>query len=49
MCPEKPRKIGVWVSGVEIQVPAVDTRIAVWVSTAEKMFKIVLGETRNVS
>ena len=26
-----------------------DTRTAVWVSAAEKTFKIVLGETRNVS
>ena len=26
-----------------------DTRTAVWVSTPEKCFKIVLGETRNVS
>ena len=47
--PRKPRKIGVWVSGAEIQASGVDTRIAVWVSTAEKMFKIVLGETRNLS
>ena len=45
--PRKPRKIGVWVSGAEIQASAVDTRTAVWVSTAEKFFKIVLGETRN--
>ena len=45
----KPRKIGVWVSGAEIQTSAVDTRTAVWVSTAEKLFKIVLGETRNFS
>ena len=47
--PRKPRKIGVWVSGVEIQTSAVDTRTAVWVSTAEKIFKIVLGETWNFS
>ena len=47
--PRKPRKIGVWVSGAEIQSSAVDTRTAVWVSTAEKIFKIVLGETRNFS
>ena len=26
-----------------------DTRTAVWISTAEKCFKIVLGETRNFS
>ena len=26
-----------------------DTRTAVWVSTAEKLFKIVLGETQNFS
>ena len=26
-----------------------DIRTAVWVSTAEKIFKMVLGETRNVS
>ena len=45
--PRKPRKIGVWVSGAEIQTSAVDTRTAVWVSTAEKFFKIVLGKTRN--
>ena len=30
--PRKPRKIGVWVSGAEIQASAVDTRTAVWVS-----------------
>ena len=47
--PRKPRKIGVWVSGAEIQTSAVDTRSAVWVSTAEKVSKIVLGETRNFS
>ena len=47
--PRKPRKIGVWVSGAEIQTSAVDIRTAVWVSTAEKNFKIVLGETRNFS
>ena len=47
--PRKPRKIGVWVSGAEIQTSAVDTRTAVWVSTAEKIFKIVLGKTRNSS
>ena len=41
--------MSVWVSGAEIQAPAVDTRTAVWVSTAEKFFKIVLGETRNFS
>ena len=28
---------------------AVDTRTAVWISTAEKMFEIVLGETQNSS
>ena len=37
---------GVWVSGAEIQTSAVDTRTAVWVSTAEKIFKLALGETR---
>ena len=47
--PRKPRKIGFEVSGAVIQTSAVDTRIAVWVSTAEKCFKIVLGATRNVS
>ena len=47
--PRKPRKIGVWVSGAEIQTSAVDTRIAVWVSTAEKFSKIVLEKTRNCS
>ena len=47
--PGKPRKRGVWVSGAEIQTSAVDTRTAVWVSTAEKFSKIVLGETRNFS
>ena len=47
--PGKPRKIGVWVSGAEIQASAVDTRTAVWVSTAEKFSKIVLGETRKFS
>ena len=45
--PRKPRKIGIWVSGAEIQTSAVDTRTAVWVSTPEKFSKIVLGETRN--
>ena len=47
--PRKPRKIGVWVSGAAIQTSAVDTRTAVWVSTAEKFSKIFLGKTRNVS
>ena len=47
--PRKPRKIGVWVSGAEIQTSAVDTRTAVWVSTPEKTSKIVLGKTRNFS
>ena len=47
--PRKPRKIGAWVSGAEIQTSAVDVRTAVWVSTAEKLFEIVLGETRNYS
>ena len=47
--PRKPRKIDVWVSGAEIQASAMDTRTAVWVSTAEKIFRIVLGETRNFS
>ena len=42
--PRKPRKIGVWVSGAEIQTSAVDTRTAVWVSTPEKFSKIVLGK-----
>ena len=45
---QKPRKIGVWVSGAEIQTSAVDTRTAIWVSAAEKIFKIVLGETRKI-
>ena len=47
--PRKPRKIGVWVSGAEIQTSVVDTRTAVWVSTAEKFSKIVLGKARNSS
>ena len=47
--PRKPKKIGVWASGAEIQTSAVDTRIAVWLSTTEKFSKIVLGETRNFS
>ena len=47
--PRKSREIGVWVSGAEMQASAVDTRTAVWVSTAEKMCKNVLGETRNLS
>ena len=47
--PRKPRKIGVWVSGAEIQTSAVDTRTAVWVSTPEKFSKIVLGKTWNFS
>ena len=47
--PRQPRKIGVWVSGAEIQTSAVDTRTAVWVSTAEKFSKIVLGKTQNFS
>ena len=47
--PRKPRKIGIWVSGAEIQTSAVDTRTAVWVSTPEKFSKIVLGKSRNVS
>ena len=47
--PRKPRKIGVWVSGAEIQTSAVDTRSAVWVSAPEKFSKIVLGKTRNFS
>ena len=34
--PRKSRKIGVWASGAEIQASAVDTRAAVWVSSAEK-------------
>ena len=46
--PENQEKQGVWVSGAEIQTSAVDTRTAVWVFTAEKIFSIVLGETRNV-
>ena len=37
--PRNPRKIGVWVSGAEIQASAVDTRTAVWVSTPEKCFQ----------
>ena len=41
--PRKPRKIGVWVSGAEIQTSAVDTRTAVWVSTAEKFSREKLG------
>ena len=47
--PGKPRKIGVCVSGAEIQASAVDARTAVWVSTAEKFSKVVLGETRKFS
>ena len=47
--PRKPRKIGVWVSGAEIQTSAVDTATAVWVSTPEKFSKTVLGNTRNFS
>ena len=47
--PGKSRKIGVWVSGAEIQTSAVDTRTAVWVSTAEKFSKRFLEETRNFS
>ena len=34
---------------VIILSPSLDTRTAVWVSTAEKFFKILLGETRNFS
>ena len=45
--PWKPRNIGVWVSGAEIQTSGVDTRTAVWVSTPEKFSKIVLGKTRH--
>ena len=45
--PRKPREIGVWGSGAEIQTSPVDTRAVVWVSTAEKMFRIVVGETWN--
>ena len=37
--PRKPRKIGVWVSGAEIQTSAVDTTTAVWVPTTEKNFQ----------
>ena len=44
--PRKPRKIGAWVSGAEMPTSAVDTRTAVWVSTAEKFSE---GETRNFS
>ena len=47
--PRKPREIGVWVSGAEIQTSAVDTRTAVWASTPEKISKIVLGKTRDFS
>ena len=47
--PRKPRKIGVCVSGAEIQASAVDTRTAFWVSTPEKFSKIVLGKTRIFS
>ena len=47
--PRKPRKIGVWVSSAEIQTSAVDTRLAVWASTAENVPKTVLGKTRNFS
>ena len=43
-----PREIGVWVSGAEIQTSAVDTRTAVWVSTAEKFSKIVLGKKLGI-
>ena len=37
--PRKPRKMGVWASGAEIQTSAVDTRTAVWVSTPENIFQ----------
>ena len=47
--PDHQEKIGFWAAGAEIQTSAVDTRTAVWVSTAEKFFKIILGETRNFS
>ena len=47
--PGNQEKIGVSVSGAEIQTSAVDTRTAVWVSTSEKFSKIVLGKTRNFS
>ena len=46
--PRKPRKIGVWVSGAEIQTSAVDTRTAVWVSTAEKFSKSFWEKLGNV-
>ena len=46
--PREPRKIGVRVSGAGVQTSAVDTT-AVWVSTAEKNFKIVLGKTGRFS
>ena len=44
--PRKPRKTMVLVSGAEIQTSVVDSRTAVWVSTAEK---IVLRETQKFS
>ena len=43
---QKTEKTEVQVSGAEIQTLVVDTRIAVWVSTAEKF---VLRETRKSS
>ena len=43
--PEKQEK-QVWASGAEMQTLAVDSRAAVWVSTAEK---IIPGETRKFS
>ena len=45
--PRKPRKIGVWVSGAEIQTSAVDTRTSVWVSTAEKFSKLFWEKLGN--
>ena len=45
--PRKPRKIGVWVSGAEIQTSAVDTRTAVWVSTPENLNRS--GKNSNFS
>ena len=45
--PRKQMKMGVWVSGAEIQTSAVDTRTAVWVSTPEKFSEIALGKKNS--
>ena len=41
--PRKPRKTEAWISGAEIQTSAMDTRTAVWVSTAEEIIRGKLG------